>query len=104
MEALLATIGTYWREVWPYITLLVTVASALNTAPQPAPGSHWIPVRKVVGFIALGFGGAAPATAPALGTWLLRLAAPYLQDQAEKAIATEAAAAVDKATQEVPHA
>jgi hypothetical protein len=69
---------TAWIELWPYLTLAVTVASVLNTLPQPAPGSHWTPVRKIISFVALGVGHAMPANAPELGPWLLRLAAKYL--------------------------
>ena len=70
-----------WQATWPYITLAVSVASLLNTLPQPAPGSHWTPLRKAIAFVAIEFGGARSAKAPELGPWLLRLAASYLKSQ-----------------------
>ena len=70
-----------WQAAWPYITLAVSVASVLNTLPQPAPGSHWTPLRKAIAFVAIEFGGARSAKAPELGPWFLRLAASYMASQ-----------------------
>lgn len=70
-----------WQAVWPYIALAVSVASVLNTLPQPAPGSHWTPLRKAIAFVAIEFGGARSAKAPELGPWFLRLAASYMATQ-----------------------
>lgn len=70
-----------WQAAWPYITLAVSVASGLNTLPQPAPGSHWTPLRKAIAFVAIEFGGARSAKAPELGPWFLRLAASYMASQ-----------------------
>lgn len=58
----------------PLILLLHTTASLLDAAiPQPATGSHWLPFRKVLSFLALNFGNAANSAQPALTTWLQRL-------------------------------
>ncbi|WP_139284937.1 hypothetical protein [Acidocella aminolytica] len=56
------------------MTVAVAVASAIDAAfPQPAPGSHWLPVRKVISFIAINFGAAKNGSQPPFATWLLRV-------------------------------
>jgi hypothetical protein len=47
---------------------------ALDAAiPQPAAGSHWLPLRKVVSILALNVGYAANADQPSILTWLERV-------------------------------
>lgn len=55
------------------ITAVIAVASAANMlVPQPAPGSHWLPARKVLNALALAFSNAKPANEPPLATWVQR--------------------------------
>lgn len=59
----------------PVVLALHTLASALDAAiPQPKPGSHWLPLRKLLTIAALGVGNASPACQPALITWAQRIA------------------------------
>jgi hypothetical protein len=78
-----AGLDAYTPAVITLVHAIVTVivaASALNAAlPQPAPGSHWIPIRAVVNKLALAFGAARPASAPAAVTWFQRIAAALIQ-------------------------
>ena len=68
-----------WAAAWPYITAIVAAASALDaTLPQPAPGSHWLIVRKVVSFLAVNVANASNGRQPAFATWIVRIAQPIL--------------------------
>jgi hypothetical protein len=50
------------------------VASLLDSSiPQPAPGSHWTPARKVVSFLALNVGYASSGTQPSFADWMGRI-------------------------------
>lgn len=61
-------------NVLPVILALSTLARAIDALiSQPAPGSHWIPMRKIVSFLSLGVGHAKPGEQPAFVTWLQRL-------------------------------
>lgn len=72
LTALLQTAGL--DRFVPLLLLIHTTASLLDAAiPQPAAGSHWLPFRKVLSFLALNFGNAANSAQPALTTWLQRL-------------------------------
>lgn len=54
---------------------IVLAASAVNAAmPQPKPGSHWIPLRKLVNMAALAIAHGKVADDPAFSSWLVRLA------------------------------
>ena len=71
-----------WHAAWPVITAIVAIASALDAAmPQPAPGSHWLIVRKVISFLAVNVGHASNGQQPDFVTWIVRIAAPVLQAQ-----------------------
>lgn len=60
----------------------VTMASALDAAlPQPAAGSHWLPLRAVVSSLALNRFNAANAGQPTLITWLARVLQPLVDAQ-----------------------
>ena len=71
-----------WAAAWPYITAIVAAASTLDAAlPQPAPGSHWLIVRKVISFLAINVGNASNGKQPDFVTWIVRIAEPVLQAQ-----------------------
>ena len=71
-----------WAAAWPYITAIVATASTLDAAlPQPAPGSHWLIVRKVISFLAINIGNASNGKQPDFVTWIVRIAEPVLQAQ-----------------------
>ena len=71
-----------WAAAWPYITAIVAAASTLDAAlPQPAPGSHWLIVRKVISFLAINVGNASNGKQPDFVTWIVRIAEPVLQGQ-----------------------
>jgi hypothetical protein len=54
--------------------VIVTLCSALDAAiPQPAPGSHWLPFRKLISWFALNIGHAGTEAQPSLATWILRI-------------------------------
>ena len=95
---LISLLGGHWSAAWPYVTAIVTIASIINNLPAPAAGSHWLPVRKVIAFVALAIGGASQGSQPPLGTWLLRIVQPYLNDQGLKVVAAELADMVNKDT------
>jgi hypothetical protein len=64
------------------VVCAVTVASALDAAlPQPAPGSHWLVIRKSVSFIALNLGNASNSGQPAMMTWIARVLQPLVDAQ-----------------------
>lgn len=53
---------------------VLTLARALDAfIKQPAPGSHWLPLRKMVSVIAFSVLHAKPGEQPPLVTWLQRL-------------------------------
>lgn len=63
----------------PIVLAVSTLASALDAViPQPAPGSHWLPVRKVLSVAALNVHYASNAACPPLVTWVQRVAAALL--------------------------
>ena len=95
-------IACYWSLAWPVVTAAVTVASALNTLPQPKPGSHWLPLRKVISFVALEVGGASNGAQPKFETWVLRILSPYLKGQGLKLVAEEVAPVVNNQTSATP--
>ena len=71
-----------WAAAWPTITAIIAAASTLDAAlPQPAPGSHWLIVRKVISFLAINVGNASNGKQPDFVTWIVRIAAPVLQAQ-----------------------
>jgi hypothetical protein len=71
-----------WAAAWPYITAIVAAASTLDAAlPQPAPGSHWLIIRKVISFLAINVGNASNGKQPDFVTWIVRIAEPVLQAQ-----------------------
>ena len=75
-------ITALWPHLWPYITLAVAVASTIDAAlPQPAPGSHWLILRKLISFVAVNVGNASNGTQPSFVTWIVRIATPVLQAQ-----------------------
>jgi hypothetical protein len=59
-----------------YLPLLLafhTLASFIDAVvPQPAPGSHWLPARKVLSILALNVANASNAKQPPLITWMMR--------------------------------
>jgi hypothetical protein len=68
----------------PYVAVIVAAASAADAAfPQPRPGSHWLPVRKLVSLIALNLGNASNPAQPPFATWLVRVLAPLMAAQAD---------------------
>ena len=71
-----------WAAAWPTITAIIAAASTLDAAlPQPAPGSHWLIVRKVISFLAINVGNASNGKQPDFVTWIVRIAEPVLQGQ-----------------------
>jgi hypothetical protein len=71
-----------WAAAWPYITAVIAAASTLDAAlPQPAPGSHWLIIRKVISFLAINVGNASNGKQPDFVTWIVRIATPVLQAQ-----------------------
>lgn len=78
-------ITTLWPHLWPYITMAVAVASTLDAVlPQPAPGSHWLILRKLISFVAVNVAHASNGAQPSFVTWIVRIAAPVLQAQGVK--------------------
>jgi hypothetical protein len=56
------------------VSAIVSVASALNMViPQASPGSHWLPLRKLLNVVALAMGNAKSADEPPLATWIQRV-------------------------------
>jgi hypothetical protein len=63
----------------PYVTALIAAASVLDAMlPQPAPGSHWLPLRKAISLVAANFWNASNGGQPQLSTWLARVLQPLL--------------------------
>jgi hypothetical protein len=57
-----------------WIAIAGFAASWLDAViPQPAAGSHWLPVRKVLSALAGNVGNAANKNQPPLATWILRV-------------------------------
>jgi hypothetical protein len=55
--------------------VVVMLCSALDAAiPQPASGSHWLPVRKLLSWFALNLNHASPGDQPSIASWFLRIA------------------------------
>ena len=55
--------------------VIVMICSALDASiPQPAAGSHWLPLRKALSWFALNVSNAKPGGQPTLASWLLRIA------------------------------
>lgn len=78
----LQVLKTVWDESWPVLTAICTVASALDaTLPQPAAGSHWIPVRKVISFFGVNVKNASNGAQPSFATWLIRIVQPIIAAQ-----------------------
>lgn len=72
--AAMAPAHPFLIQVIAALCMLVTMASTVDMAlPQPAPGSHWLPIRKAISFMALAFGNARNATQPSLATLAWRL-------------------------------
>lgn len=75
--------------------VIVMICSALDAAiPQPAEGSHWLPLRKALSFLALNLRNASPSGQPSIATWLLRIvkavmAAGMLKGVVEQANASQ---------------
>ena len=83
-----------WANVWPAITTIVAAASTLDAAlPQPYPGSHWLAIRKVISFLAINVGNASNGKQPDFVTWIVRIAAPLLQNPTTAQAVVQAAAA-----------
>lgn len=58
----------------PLLLAFHMLASAVDALlPQPAEGSHWLPVRKLVSMAAGNMGNASNAAQPPLVTWLQRI-------------------------------
>lgn len=58
----------------PVVFKFIAFAAALDaTVPQPKPGSHWLPLRKVISVMAFNIGHASPAEQPGLITWVQRV-------------------------------
>lgn len=94
-------LATLWATLWPIITAVVAVASTLDASlPQPAAGSHWLLVRKVVSFLAVNVGNASNGCQPSFVTWIIRIATPVLQAQGQMpaAVAPPAPAPTPSAT------
>lgn len=62
-------------SVVPILLALHALASATDAAlPQPKPGSHWLPLRKLVSIAAGNVFNATNALQPAMLTWVQRVA------------------------------
>ena len=71
-----------WAAAWPFIAAIVAAASTLDASlPQPAPGSHWLIVRKIISFLAINVGNASNGKQPDFVTWIVRIATPVLLAQ-----------------------
>jgi hypothetical protein len=58
----------------PLLLALHMLASAIDALlPQPAPGSHWLPLRKLVSVAAGNVANAQNILQPSLVTWLQRV-------------------------------
>jgi hypothetical protein len=66
---------TLGLDKWvPLLLAFHMLASAVDALlPQPAEGSHWLPVRKLVSMAAGNMGNASNAAQPPLVTWLQRI-------------------------------
>lgn len=63
----------------PLVLAILALARALEVLlPQPAAGSHWLPLRKLLSMAAWSVGNAAPDGQPPLVTWLQRVAKAIL--------------------------
>ena len=92
-----------WANAWPAITAIVAAASTLDAAlPQPDPGSHWLILRKMISFIALNVGNASNGKQPEFVTWIVRIAAPLLQNPTTVQAVAQAAVSAPVAPQPVP--
>jgi hypothetical protein len=57
----------------PLLFAFHTLCSFVDAVvPQPAPGSHWLPFRKVLSILALNVAFASNAKQPPLITWMMR--------------------------------
>ncbi len=70
--------------------LIVMICSAVDASlPQPATGSHWLPARKAISWLALNVSHAGNADQPSMASWILRvvraLADAEQADQAKRA-------------------
>ncbi len=70
IAALVAALsGTPLAPVAVYVPLAIAVAAILAAIlPTPAPGSPWLPARKLLDLMAFNVGSARNATTPAQGT------------------------------------
>jgi hypothetical protein len=67
----------------PVLFAFHTLCSFIDAiVPQPAPGSFWLPFRKVLSILALNVAWASNAKQPPLITWMMR-AGMVLQGAAE---------------------
>lgn len=61
----------------PYAVLAFFAASIAQTVvPPPAPGSHWLPVYRILSLLAANFGYAKNSNVPELSTWVGRVLSP----------------------------
>jgi hypothetical protein len=104
LSTLLAALaGSSSAGVIPYITAAIAAAAALDAGlPQPAPGSHWLPLRKAISFVAVNFWNASNGAQPQLSTWLARVLQPLLPALQAAAAAPLIAAKTDVAVQPAP--
>lgn len=57
----------------PLLFAFHTLCSFVDAVvPQPAPGSYWLPFRKVLSILALNVAWASNAKQPPLITWMMR--------------------------------
>jgi len=82
-----------WSHYVELAGVLVALCSAIDAAlPQPAPGSHWLPVRKAISYLALNIAHAGNDAQPSLATWILRIVrALVAADQTDKVKAAKRA-------------
>lgn len=76
----IADLGDLWSTAWPWVMAVIAAASSLDAIlPQPAPGSHWLPLRLLISFVAINVKNASNGPQqPAFTTWLVRIISPVL--------------------------
>ena len=77
----------YWEAAWPVVTAVVAVASSLDAVlPQPSASSHWLPVRKVISFLAVNVKNASNGAQPPISTWVMRIIIPVIEANGYKKV------------------
>lgn len=80
LAAILQSSGLGW--LIQYLVAAIAIASILDAViPQPAAGSHWLPIRKLLSLAAANAGFAQNTGQPDIGTWIARVLKPLVDAQ-----------------------